>query len=313
VTRAMSVLFVVGNGLTVDLLRHKNLHLSYDSRSPLAWRFDVPRGSGMQWPEAFPALSEALGRGDSSRTDFERLSTVARRGNSDEYEALLAESEARQFLAFAYGHLQSALDASPVPSDWPWLGWMRDHREVVHAVVSFNYDLAVERLLEKSGIPSIPYPCSTEPRPFFFKPHGSTDYAMPPDLIKLGHIVYPANNVVTLNDTPIVQLRADELGCARREAFITLPLEESPYREYQWAAPGFRSVQLIGPRITHAIFVGLSYWAVDRPELDTLLDFLTPGATVVEANPAPVAEFASAVRARRLQHVAWLDGPRWLL
>jgi hypothetical protein len=54
-----SIAFIVGNDLTIDLLRRSDSP-ALDSSRPLSFEFAVPFGSDMPWREAIPLLEHRL-------------------------------------------------------------------------------------------------------------------------------------------------------------------------------------------------------------------------------------------------------------
>ncbi|WP_205720087.1 hypothetical protein [Fodinibius halophilus] len=111
----MNIALIVGNGLTIDLIKKNDL--SIDTSKPLSLSFDVPLNSGKNWKEAFPIFFELYknrfnkikycSRYCKTDSDFDFFEFV-----SEEYLKhgdIDIDCEARQFLSFSYSYLQTKI------------------------------------------------------------------------------------------------------------------------------------------------------------------------------------------------------------
>jgi len=315
------IALIVGNGLTKNLLERSG-NPSLDSSRPLSLQFDVPFCSGMPWQAAFPLLASSLSEVMGSQPEIRDF---------DVFNALLTSShpimlddQMRQYLAFAYSSLQAEMDLLDKEAT-PWTDWLRSHRYFLRAVISFNYDLLLEDLLSHTGIitksPGVRITFNIKEdlrsmritrdrsRLLLLKPHGSIGFAHHPRAVSMPTRTYPSTNVVTLNNTPLIRIPRNRLGCPRQEAYIVLPTEYSPYRGFQWVRPGYMEFARIANSITHCVFLGLSYWECDRAELNFILDVLPSTTVIVEANPFPPADFRSYVESSGRHYVHWEGDP----
>jgi hypothetical protein len=126
------------------------------------------------------------------------------------------------------------------------------------------------------------------------KPHGSIDFVTSAVPNERGWRVLGS-------DFPQRRLERDELTRYRAECNLVLPLQESHLRHHQAVVPGFERWNLEAPAFQHVVLAGLSYWDVDRPEIDALLDGLTPGTRLTIVNPAPPPELLTAANGRGLK------------
>ena len=254
-------------------------------------------------------------------------------------EILALDDEARQFLAFAYSSLQVEMDQLDKEAT-PWTDWLRRHRSFLSGAVSFNYDLLFEDLARLAGLiprsfgvvhvgsPRAVIPSSSgvdltfnfeedlrrlgviQDRPIvLLKPHGSIDFASSSKNIGMPTRTYPANYHATLNDTPLMRIPRNRLGDPRQEAYIVLPTEYSPYRNFQWVTTGYEWFANIANSITHCVFLGLSYWEADRSELNFILNALPKTTEIVEANPYPPNDFRLRVESSGHRYVHWEGDP----
>ena len=144
---------------------------------------------------------------------------------------------------------------------------------------------------------------------FLLKPHGSIDVVTDPRAISMPIPPYPQDClVIDVNNTQLIRIPRKELGAPRLAAYIVLPNEYSPYRDFQWVRPGYNKFRRIAKSITHCVFLGLSYSKSDREELDFILKALPCNTEICEANPDPPSEFRSRVESYDLSYVPWKEG-----
>lgn len=294
------VALIAGNGLTIDLAQEYGL---WHPSEPLKFSFDMP--GGLPWREALPHLAALVPNG--AQNSFAALQALPLQGD------YRLDAEVRHFLALAYSHFDHTVQLQML-LHWKWRKWLRQHRNNLQTIVSFNYDTSVERALQSIVGRPVWNACvrnkSPPCYPLLFKPHGSIDFVMAPGCIGGWKPSYPLNNVCSLNNTPIVQCSRAETLAARLEAFTVLPGEMSPYREFQWVAPLYDTWQMLSSSVTHCVVAGISYWECDQPELNFLLSRLPKRATVILANPAPSKDLIAFVEGTDRRVILWQHGPR---
>lgn len=295
-----SIALIVGNGLTIDFLSShtsNGLDIWHPGR-PVTWNIHSPEDPSTKLIDR-PDFSW-LKRGvlaaveeDPQWSDFEKIRRgfdLCASGDADRRPYL---EQACRFLAESYVYFHQMSDHL-LDDTWRWIAWLRATSSSLRFAVSFNYDLVLERALSRAGIPSGRIGIADESGLPILKPHGSIDFvtsAVPN---------YPSIRVMG-SDFPQRRLERDELTKYRAECNLVLPLQESHLRHHQSVIPGFDLWSQIAPSLTHVIIAGLSYWDVDRPEIDTLLDGLAPGTTVTIVNPIPPPSLVEAADARRLK------------
>lgn len=335
-----SIGLIVGNGLSLDIVdflsnSHPSLKKSWNPQKPLSWILPTPEQLHIPFfPCSLPRLAAFVdkikqeGKELSDFDIFERICKDIVENNefhkpcipafgdrSDFYEAeaekYLAlsyiEAEARHFLAIAYSHFQLQLDSFDIKG-WPWLEWINESNKELISIVSFNYDLILETALDKSGATYRRFGICTEKNGIpILKPHGSIDFEVKGIMMPTG---YPLKNVAIRNDFPIKILAREELHRARTEADIVLPREYSPQAIFQWVNPGYVHFQEVGPTLTHCVFLGLSYWYCDQPEIDFLIKHLNQRTKIIVANPKPSKEFMEKLNSKFTDIELWKDGPK---
>lgn len=304
------ILLIAGNGLAIDLRScHPDALAEWDTSSPLSWTTPTPGKPELPLRDAFPVLRDAISglSGDAS-TDFERLSLLHSAAKATHNIKLIAELRHRLAIAFAY--YQAEADRV-LPDNWPLGAFLRGVSGRLLGMVSFNYDLTLESLIELQGHKCTHVGVANQPRGIpITKPHGSIDYVFQDWVISGAPPVYPLRNFMEQTDAPIKRLPREGLLVPRYSAEIVVPSEHSLYQGYQWVKLGRLWLRWIAQHIRVVVIVGLSYWHVDRPEIDAVLDALEPSAVVVIVDPAPNADLVASLRSRGMRVELWRQGPQ---
>lgn len=309
---------VAGNGLCIDLRRFLCPSLErWDTQKPLDWRLLTPGKQDTSLFKSLPRFAKAIEKTkqeEKKLSDFDIFDRISRHlaRNSplnfeEAFEKAALEEEMRHFLAIAYSHFQLHVDSHDIEG-WSWLTWLRKSKRALVYIISFNYDLVLERALDKSGVQFRRFGVRKENTGILMlKPHGSIDFDVEGINMPVG---YPLENVASKNNFPLRCLDESELLQPRTEVDIVLPKEYSPYLDFQWVGPGYKCFNEIGFSLTQCIFAGLSYWECDRQEIDFLLESLAPDVELIVANPKPPTEFLAKAEGKFQKKVRiWKDGP----
>ncbi len=277
-------LLVVGNGLNIDLREYLPSTLSrFDTRCPLAWDVPTPEKESEPLLANLPILSQILSESKASNpslTDFQHLEKMFRKYP----DHLKLRVEVQHFLVIAFSHYQMQINRVNLLT-WKWATYLRGNQQDIVAAVSFNYDLLLERAFTISGMRYFTFDISDVHAGIpLIKPHGSIDFTSTAIAAKAG---YPINIWASHNDFPQRRLRPDELLRPRIDAEIVPPTQRSHTEKYQWVAPGYDFIESLSAQIERCVVIGISYWEVDRPEIDRLLASLGKGTTIEIANPHP--------------------------
>jgi hypothetical protein len=295
---------IAGNGLTIDLRQFLSPSLeNWDPQSPLHWRLAFPgtRQDSLlaRLPHFYRVVSELRSR-QTHLSDFD-IFDLALDGSSDTGQLA---GEMRNFLALAYSTFQLQVDRCPMDG-WSWYNWIRDQQVELTGVVSFNYDLVVERALAGAGLPWHRFGvCGELSGVPILKPHGSIDFETDVE----------QRSSARNTGTPLRRLERNELLRPRRQANIVLPKEYSPLLDYAWVEEGYRWFREVGPSLTDCVIAGLSYWRCDRPEIDYVLRHLSADVQLVIANPRPPQPFLAQIRRmfRREAQIWEFGPPEWV-
>ncbi|MBB1391524.1 hypothetical protein H5185_19200, partial [Shewanella sp. SG44-6] len=282
----------------------------WNTQEPISWNISCP-SAGNAFLDSLPRL-KVLAERYQSVSDFEIFAKALNKNVCEEHniDVFITPLEARHFLTIAFSIY--ALEQMRILKShraWPWYNWIKLHNNEIRSAISLNYDLLLESIfddLKKQyfslqinhhgyGIPLV-------------KPHGSVDFEIAPNSISYS-ASYPLTNFVDLNDSQIIRLDRDNLVYPRSQPLCIIPNEASKYTNYQWVA---RANKLFNEELvvcTHCVFIGISYFPCDRPEIDAIIESLPKSAQIIVANPNPPAEFMEKIKGRPVLVWDSYDGP----
>lgn len=307
---------IVGNGLVFDYIQWLKIPLAdWNPSNPTTWTSPPFLQDGRKLLDVlhrFSNFASAERQKLPDVTDFEIFDRILRRskpvdpttcwgspGHNERYqqwfehEAL--EVEARHFLVCALVHSHLKLIKNVTMSEWRWFRWLKEIKDRLSCITSFNYDILLETALISNNISSYrPALAQGESGHVpISKPHGSIDFmsAMPqfPP-------TYPITNIDSRNNYPVIKVSVDMRS--RGNAEIVLPAAASDIAHFQWVVAGNQSWMRLAPAIEHLVLMGLSYWPCDRIELDTLINAVPSTAIVHMCNPNPSADWIKVLSAR---------------
>lgn len=309
-------ILVVGNGLTLSFLNHAGESMAaWDTRSPLDWDITIDTGQSLR--ECFPAFYshvDELRISHPDWPDFAIIDEIARVNNPvADYRSGLRDTELRHFLALAYSHFQAIADDVDLDG-WEWLAFVARHADEIGLIISFNYDLMIERLLMKCGIPVLHYTIDHDVNDGILigKPHGSINYKLHERDIVISQMAYPPKLAMSLIDGSLAKIDDGELLSPRIHVELVPPMQATAIRHFQWVESLFGLLSQYGPLFDRCIFAGLSCWPVDQLELREIMGSLNPTAEIIVANPDPVAGILFDFHARDLglrRTTSWRNGP----
>jgi len=291
-------LLIVGNGLSINLYEHLGLtiHPSY----PFSFNVPSAPGSRRRLLDELPCLSEMLASNPEVE-DYAIIHDFVQHYRRDNKQDELRHAELRQYLSLAYSHA-SILLLGQWRTSWRWGAWLRNHCSRLAGVVSFNYDLVPEIALNRAALSFHRLGTPEEDVPNgipVFKPHGSCDFDMGEGFVG-GYTPFKAigilNNRIINGRGRVSVVPSHRLSQARFEADIVLPFEESQQTRLLWVQQGYKTVFRIAQTVDALIVLGLSYHPCDRPEIDSLISQVPPGAEAWLVNPTPNETFENMVK-----------------
>ena len=60
---------------------------------------------------------------------------------------------------------------------------------------------------------------------------------------------------------------------------------------FQWIKEGYNKIRFIGKQVNKVVIIGISYWEVDREEIDTIMNHINKDAKIYFVNPNPNVDF----------------------
>jgi hypothetical protein len=163
-------------------------------------------------------------------------------------------------------------------------------------VVSFNYDAFLERCLQKNTVPfSIPILDESKGSKLrIHKPHGSITFCGKTPIDRAAFAINYGNGSFAEGAIEELEVRYDELDGHFPMVGMLPPAGESDRYKHRWirqiwdkaieAARSLKENDLV-------VVYGLSYWHVDRKEIDMLLGEVSRRARVISINPSPNQQF----------------------
>ncbi len=310
---------IFGNGLTIDLLTHLKLRDKVDVTNLFRYGAEVP------WPASgepgflsfkhCPNLWNLGARphmesGDSlaliediitcanafaSKSPSKRnLSQSAAKAPNEIY--LNAFKELSLYLKYLFVYYDSIVASELChANDWPWLKYLKDVHNGSHyskiEVITFNYDPWLERMLSQVSVPfdDAPLKSPLTNKVSIIKPHGSISFC---HKTKLDSKSFAINYDKTLVDGVIAdfEVKYTEL----EENYLVTPLippaGEARRLNQTWAGEIRKHSQSVAESLTaedDMIICGISYWHVDRAELDDLLNSCSSAINIKMVNPSP--------------------------
>ena len=304
------IALIVGNGLSMSFGHYSGLAGEWNSQEPLSWPIQCPS----QQHDFLKSLHrlKSLHEKYIGTPDFDVFAkaldgSLCKSHGLDQFKTLL---EARHFLTIAFSHYSiEQIDKLDVSKDWSWYRWIKFHRDNIACAFSLNYDILLESIFDDLRLQY--YSLEVNHHGFgvpLVKPHGSVDFEIHPNSISYNP-TYPLTNFVDLNNTPIIRLESDKLIYPRYQSLCIVPNESNKYSKYQWVEPANQWFSEEVAKCTHCIFIGISYFECDRPELDAILSSIPVEAEIVVANPKPPHEFMEKLEKRPVMVWDSFDGP----
>jgi hypothetical protein len=180
---------------------------------------------------------------------------------------------------------------------WPWARFLkRVHQSDTYdsvTIIAHNYDVWLERVLREIDVPftvSQIEPETTDTKIRIFKPHGSISFAH--RTIRDRQAFAISHNYELLDGAASdFTVRYDELDENYLINALIPPAGESGRFNHTWAGQIRGAAKAAAGKLRgedELLLCGLSYWHVDRAELDELLVACDPATNVKMINPHPL-------------------------
>ncbi|EGQ8307663.1 SIR2 family protein [Vibrio parahaemolyticus] len=318
---AKKLCMVLGNGFTIDLVNTLDLSGDIDVLNLFG------KGGEIPWPETgergflsfkyCPNLWNLGVRPNMPRVDamelLERIITcvnvyvlnprpMVRDGGSKPNSVYInAYLELIAYLRALFTHYNSMVcddDLKKKSKDWPWIQFLHrasnsDEYESI-SIITYNYDIWLERLLKVNGIPFTVSSidggnCGGDGKIRIVKPHGSISYYhknQSPAEYSVGY-EKPVPGDATV-DSFTIKYDLTTSKCLVNA--IIPPAGDTERMRQSWSGQMRASALGMARDVKDGddlIICGVSYWHVDRAELDEIFTNCSSKANVYMFNPSP--------------------------
>ena len=319
----MNVYLILGNGFSIDLMHHikkqddialsnlfkngEKVKWSADEKSgflsykytPALWRLGArPTSSG---EETIKIIENIL----TSTNVFSSLELKKRPTSINNYNGiyLKAYNELLAYLRSLFIHYDDEVNITLKKVEaWVWTAFLlslnnnADVDKVI--IITYNYDVLLERVLRKNKIGFSTYLGDGCTEKFeIYKPHGSISFI---------HDITSPIDAFTIRDDfehedaeiSEFKIRYNKLTCNPKSLPLIPPAGQSSRYPNSWATKiRTRIVERVKESTNDDIVIisGLSYWSVDREEIDEILVNFNLDADVSIVNPNPPEDFLSVI------------------
>jgi hypothetical protein len=320
------VLLILGNGFSIDFLQHIQQGHTIDVRNLFR------RGAEVPWPtsrrpgflsfqhcpslwnlgarchcsneESAALIEDILTCANAFATRRAQLSRTVTPGTKNNDIYIFAYHELTLYLRHLFIWYDQQVDLATITniSEWPWSKYLDSlyHSPTVEdvCIVTYNYDLWLERLLKTLRVPFCVEPFEHKSEKFtILKPHGSISFCHETKRERDAFAI-PRNYDLLNGDARSFQVRYDELDENYLINPIIPPAGESGRFSQLWAG-AIRNrcsdyTRSLRPD-DEVLICGNSYWPVDRAELDELFNNADPLVSVRLLNPSPTRTFVAVL------------------
>ena len=316
----MNIYIVIGNGVSIDFINF----LKMDDKINLSNLFH--NGEKVKWPvdnhigflsyKYCPALWRLGARATSTTSEAQKIISdiitcvnvyasldvknrpAGRNGIESIY--LKAYNELVSFLRFLFVHYNALIedDALDRVDQWAWAKLLKkayDDKSVGKInIITYNYDIWLERVLNKLTLDyNVFLGTKGTSKIEIYKPHGSISFI---HNTEMSLDAFELKNIFEHTDAEIgnFSVRYDDLICNPAVVPLIPPAGQASRYKNSWAAAirkGIVEECKIAKDSDRLIFGGLSYWHVDREEIDEIILNINNQLDMFLINPNPPEEF----------------------
>lgn len=304
---AKNIFILLGNGFSIDLMNQLkmsdkiNLSNLFATGSDVPWpATDIPGFLSFQnCPNLWTLGARPYLRGEDSLRIIEDVITCAnilpQRTEIKDKIYIRAYNELEQYLMSLFVHYTGKVKLRKDKiNNWGWGKFLRSlasNKDVKTVnIVSFNYDVWLELILELYGIPFSIAGLSEKKEKFqIFKPHGSIAFHS----TKRDKEAYSIQYRDSFDNHPLKDFKYDNknLDCLNLVNAIIPPAGDSTRLSQMWSSELRNQIKMAATSLgkdDSVVICGLSYWHVDRKEIDTYLSAISPEIeNLIMVNPNP--------------------------
>lgn len=317
---------ILGNGFTIDLLHSLQLKDKIDVQNLFRFGAEVPWPatgapgflSFKHCPNLWNLGARAHCQSEDCMSLIEDIITCVNAYASKPATKKLptGPSKPNDIYLFAYKELSAYLrslfvwydqQVPAVPdtaSAWSWAKFIRwasasnDYDRIT--IITYNYDIWLERVLLKLGVPfqvGLLQTHSPATKITILKPHGSISFCHKKVRDKAAFSIQ-LNRDLLDGDTPDFEVKYDHLDENYLVNPIIPPAGEAGRLNHTWAGKIRTECHKAASDLKQTdemIISGLSYWHVDRAELDEILNGCEPSLNLRLVNPHPTRTFIAVL------------------
>ena len=304
---AKNIFIMLGNGFSIDLINQLkmsdkiNLSNLFAAGSDVPWpATDCPGFLSFQnCPNLWTLGARPYLNGEDSLRIIEDVITCAnilpQRTEIKDKIYICAYNELEQYLMSLFVHYTGLVNVKKDKiKEWGWVKFLRSlalNKDVKTInIVSFNYDVWLELILELYGIPFSIAGLSEKKEKFhIFKPHGSIAFHS----TKRDKEAYRIQYRDSFDNHPLNDFKYDNknLDCLNIVNAIIPPAGDSTRMSQMWSSELRNQIKMAATSLgkdDSVVICGLSYWHVDRKEIDTYLSAISPEIeNLIMVNPNP--------------------------
>lgn len=302
-----NIFIMLGNGFSIDLMNQLkmsdkiNLSNLFAAGSDVPWPATDSPGflSFQNCPNLWTLGARPYLNGEYSLRIIEDVITCAnilpQRTEIKDKIYIRAYNELEQYLMSLFVHYTGKVKLRKDKiNNWGWVKFLRSlasNKDVKTVnIVSFNYDVWLELILELYGIPFSIAGLSEKKEKFhIFKPHGSIAFHS----TKRDKEAYSIQYRDSFDNHPLKDFKYDNknLDCLNLVNAIIPPAGDSTRLSQMWSSELRNQIKMAATSLgkdDSVVICGLSYWHVDRKEIDTYLSAISPEIeNLIMINPNP--------------------------
>lgn len=328
-----SCYIVLGNGFSIDLIhkmnKEKEIDLSnlFSKGENVVYPKTKNRGflSSRYTPDLWSLGARTYMSGDDAMrlvTDIITCANVYVKKRSDDEDVpnryIHAYSELSAYLRYLfiyYNSLVSNSDLNAIKDKVELISYIKNELskgEKIY-ICTYNYDIFLERLLKLSGIEFDIYGFETTGKKVvLFKPHGSISFSF--------NIKIQESSPYSIKDriADSISQNAEDFEIKYDLASdypivnaIIPPAGDAGRYQYGWIECIRKGLEQIAKESTskdHLLLFGLSYWHVDRNEIDDILLAMDSQMDVVFVNPAPPTSLEAVLTCMFKKYIHFTSG-----
>lgn len=318
-------MLVIGNGSSIALSKEIGIGDSVDLTNLFS------KGADVKWPvdgkpgflshKNTPALwrlgARPYSTSQESNSIIENIITCSNvfasmprsDGRSVDSEYIRAYNELSKYLRHLFAHYDSLFCAMTDPDKLLWNKWcLLNFVQKIYLskniseidIISYNYDVLLERGLNAKSIP-FTLDNSTKKKKEkirIHKPHGSISYI--PRGRQMDPLRFQIPTTLEPNALSLAKYRVSysDLDMPVIKEAIIPPAGESSRYNFKWANEIQSEIKRRLKCYNESdalIFCGLSYWSVDRLEIDEIIKGFNSKGQVFSVNPNPTPSFIAVL------------------